>query len=77
MSNLLKSKDYLIKSVGFVLLFGFISLGAISGCSNNGSSNNDAQVLTENDFSEEPTIFADADEGIVVDFLEPPDTDEP
>ncbi|MCH7519667.1 MAG: hypothetical protein IH964_11675 [Candidatus Dadabacteria bacterium] len=38
MSRLLKSQDYLMKSLGFVLLFGFISLGAIGGCNNDGSS---------------------------------------
>jgi streptogramin lyase len=32
----LKSRDYLMKYLGFVLLFGFISLGAIGGCNNNG-----------------------------------------
>jgi len=32
MSGLLKSRDYLMKCLGFVLLFGFISLGAIGGC---------------------------------------------
>jgi len=32
----LKSRDYLMKCVGFIVLFGFISLGAIGGCSNNG-----------------------------------------
>ena len=38
MSRLIKSRDYLIKSLGFVLLFGFISLGAIGGCNNDGAS---------------------------------------
>ena len=37
MSGLLKSRDYFIKCLGFVLLFGFISLGAIGGCNNDGS----------------------------------------
>lgn len=37
MSRLLKSQNYLMKCLGFVLLFGFISLGAIGGCSNNDS----------------------------------------
>jgi len=35
MSKLLKSRYYLVKSFGFVLLLGFISLGAIGGCGNN------------------------------------------
>jgi len=77
MSRFQKSKDYMLKSLGFILLFGFISLGAIGGCSNSGSSDNDAQVLTENDFSEELSISAEADEGIIVDFLEPPATEKP
>jgi hypothetical protein len=36
MSRLLKSRDYLIKCLGLVLILGFISLGAIGGCNNNG-----------------------------------------
>jgi len=35
MIRLLKSRDCLMKCLGFVLLFGFISLGAIGGCNNN------------------------------------------
>jgi hypothetical protein len=38
MSRLIKSRDYLMKCLGFVLLFGFISLGAIGGCNNDGAS---------------------------------------
>ncbi len=38
MDRLIKARDYLMKCLGFVLLFGFISLGAIGGCNNNGSS---------------------------------------
>jgi len=33
-----KSQDYLMKCLGFVLLLGFISLGAIGGCNNDGAS---------------------------------------
>jgi len=40
MSRLLMSRDYLMKCLGFVLLFGFISLGAIGGCSNNSGEQN-------------------------------------
>ena len=32
----LKSRDYLIKCLGFVLLIGFIALGTVGGCNNNG-----------------------------------------
>ena len=41
MSRLLKSRDYVMKCLGFVLLFGFISLGAIGGCNNNNSAMTD------------------------------------
>lgn len=77
MSRLLKSQDYLMKCLGFVLLFGFISLGAIGGCSNNGGDNNNTQALTENDFSEDSSISAKADGGVVVNFLEPPGSAKP
>lgn len=77
MSRLLKSRDYLMKCLGFVLLLGFISLGAIGGCSNNGGDNNNTQVLTENDFSESSSISAKADGGVVVNFLEPPGGEKP
>ncbi|MFA9408900.1 MAG: lipase family protein [Candidatus Dadabacteria bacterium] len=39
MKRLLKSQDYLMKGLGIVLLIGFISLGAIGGCNNNGRNN--------------------------------------
>ncbi len=32
----IKSRDYLKKCLGFILILGFISLGAIGGCNNNG-----------------------------------------
>lgn len=35
MTRVLGSQDYLIKNMGLILLFGFISLGAIGGCSHN------------------------------------------
>jgi hypothetical protein len=35
MSRLPESRNYLMKCLGFVLLLGFISLGAIGGCGNN------------------------------------------
>ncbi|MGB3363277.1 MAG: pentapeptide repeat-containing protein [Thermodesulfobacteriota bacterium] len=67
----------LLKSFGFVLLLSFVLLGAIGGCSNDGSSGNNTKVLTENDFSEDASLSAEADEGIVVDFLEPPTIEKP
>jgi hypothetical protein len=39
MKRLLKSQDCLMKGLGIVLLIGFISLGAIGGCNNNGRNN--------------------------------------
>jgi len=45
MSKALKSRDYLMKCLGFVLLFGFITLGAIGGCNNNnGGGQGDGEV---------------------------------
>lgn len=67
----------LLKSFGFVLLLSFVLLGAIGGCSNDGTSGNNTQVLTENDFSEDASLSAEADEGIVVNFLEPPTIEKP
>ena len=32
----IKSRDYLKKCLGFLLILGFISLGVIGGCNNNG-----------------------------------------
>ncbi len=77
MCRLPKSRNYLMKCLGFVLLFGFISLGAIGGCSNNGGNNNDTQALTENDFSENSLLFAGPVGGVIVDFLEPPGGEKP
>jgi len=37
MRRLVLSRVYLMKCLGFVLLFGFISLGAIGGCNNDGN----------------------------------------
>jgi len=77
MKGLLKSQDYLKNSLLFVLLLGFISLGAIGGCNNNGGGQDGSPALTENDFANDPTLLDDPERGIVVDFLEPPDSVEP
>jgi hypothetical protein len=69
-----------MKCLGFVLLLGFISLGAIGGCNtNNGGdgSSQDARALTENDFVNDPDLFANPQEGVVALFLEHPDSEEP
>jgi len=76
MSRLLKSRDYLKKCLGFVLLFGFISLGAIGGCNNNGGGQDGTQALTENDFFNDPNLSANPKKGIVVVFLEPAEAPE-
>ena len=78
MSGFLKSPGYLKKCLGLILLFGFISLGAIGGCSNNNGGGQDpSQALTENDFANDPALRDNPEEGVVVDFLEPPLSEEP
>ena len=72
-----KSQDYLMKCLGFVLLLGFISLGVIGGCNNNGGGQNGTQALTENDLAEDPNVFANPVDGVVVTFVEHPDSDKP
>lgn len=39
MNRVIKSQHYLMKCLGFIMLFGFISLGAIGGCNNNNGNN--------------------------------------
>ena len=41
-----KSQDYLMTCLGFVLLLGFISLGVIGGCNNNGGGQDGTQART-------------------------------
>jgi len=78
MSRLLKSRYYLMKCLGIVLLLGFISFGAIGGCHNDGDQVSQViQALTENDFSDDPGLSADPRGGVVVMFLEPPETEKP
>jgi uncharacterized protein YjbI with pentapeptide repeats len=77
MSGLLKSRGYLMKCLGFVFLLGFISLGAIGGCNNNGRGQDGTQALTERDFAEDPGLSANPEKGVVVTFLEHPDSEEP
>jgi len=78
MNRLLKSRYYLMKCLGIVLLFGFISFGAIGGCHNDGDQVSQViQALTENDFSKDPGLSADPRAGIVVMFLEHPDSEKP
>jgi hypothetical protein len=37
MDRLLKSRDYLKKCLGFVILFGFLAIGTVGGCNNDGT----------------------------------------
>ena len=81
MSRMLKSRDNLKKCILFVLLLGFISIGAIGGCSNSEvggqGSAGDTQALTENDFANDPSLRADPETNIVATFLEHPNSDTP
>ncbi len=72
-----KSRDYLMKSLGFVLIFGFIAMGAIGGCNNHGGDQDGTQALTENDFFNDPNLSANPKKGVVVIFLEHPDSEKP
>lgn len=75
-TRVLGSRNYLIKSLVFVALFGFMSLGAIGGCSdNNNGGQNGAQALTENDFVNDITLSANPEKHLVVKFLEHPDAE--
>ena len=74
MSRLPESRDYLMKCLGFVLLFGFISLGAIGGCGNSGGEQDGAQALTENDFANDTTLRANPERHTIVMWLEHPNS---
>ena len=60
-----------------VLLLGFITIVVIGGCSNNNGGQNNTQTLTENDFSNDPSIQANLEKQIVIKFLEHPDSETP
>ena len=47
------------------------------GCNNNGGGQDGTQALTENDFAEDPGLSANPEKGVVVTFLEHPDSEEP
>ena len=69
-------QDYIVKSVVFITFLCILSLSLIGGCSDSGGGN-DSQVLTENDFANDPSLQVDPDKQIIVDFLESPDSDTP
>ena len=67
-------QGYIVKPVLFLSFLFVISLGLIGGCSDSGGGN-DTQALTENDFAEDSSLRADL-EGVVVTFLEAPNSEE-
>jgi hypothetical protein len=64
MNRLLKSRDYLKKCLGFLLILGFISLGAIGGCNNNGGGSD--SIGSGPGFVSPFGIAAEADSTLVV-----------
>ncbi len=65
----------------FISFLALLLLASVSfiGCDNDGGggSAQDAGALTENDFAEGLVIFANPTRGVVVTFLEPPDSEKP
>lgn len=68
-------QDLIKKSILLLLILGIISFGAVGGCNNNGQSTVDP--LTENDFIANSSLSADPERGIVVQFLESPNSEIP
>ena len=52
-----------------------VILATATGCDSGNGGNN--QALTKEDFANDPTLRAVPDNGVLVDFLEPPDSDTP
>ena len=48
MRRLIKSRDYLKRCLGFLLIFGFMSLGAIVGCNGDSSVGGSLVVVDAN-----------------------------
>lgn len=69
--------NHFIKSLGFIVLFAFISFGTIGGCSNDNGGGNSDQALTENDFAEDTNLRANPEAGVLVMFLEHPESETP
>ena len=72
----IKQEYIIVKSVLLISFLFVISLGLIGGCSDGGGQN-DATALTENDFAEDSSLRAELDEGVVVTFLEAPNSEPP
>lgn len=75
MKSLIKFRSNCVKGFGLVLLFGFISLGAIGGCSNNNGAQGGTRALTEKDFASDEALRANPEKDFLVDFLEHPDSE--
>jgi len=67
MSRLLKSRNYLMKCLGLALLLGFISLGAIGGCNNDGSSSDPLSKELIASIEEEFMLADFNDDGVLSD----------
>lgn len=75
MTRVSGSRYYLIKSLGLIALFGFISLSIIGGCSDNNGGQDGTRTLTENDFANDADLSANPEKDLVVKFLEHPDSE--
>ena len=60
----IKSRNYLKKCLGFLLILGFISLGAIGGCNNNGGDSD--SIGSGPGFAQPLRIAVEADGSLVV-----------
>ncbi len=69
MRRLIKSRNYLMKCLGFVLLFGFISLGAIGGCND---SNGAMTAFLGIHQTGQTTSHTDGDDGELQEGVVPP-----
>jgi len=64
--------------ISFMVLLLLASLSFIGcGSDGGGGSSQDTQALTENDFANDPSLRADPEGGVIVQFLEPPDSEKP
>jgi len=70
-----------MKNQAFISFMALLLLASVSfvGCDNDGGggSSQDTQALTERDFFDNAGLSANPEKGVVVDFLEPPDSEKP
>jgi len=64
------------KCLIIAFLSGLIAIGTIGGCHNDSGGNNN-QALTENDFADNGSLKGDPQGGVIVTFLEHPDSEIP